>query len=249
MACLFPFFVKDVATPVPCGRCPNCITRRVNGWTFRIGQELRRATSVHWLRLSYDDNHLLRSPNGFPTLSKQDVQLWLKRIRKQTGIKGIKYYLCGEYGSRFKRPHYHVILMNCPLQDAIDCWADRTGMFGEVYVDPRPLTDDAIAYTVMYMSKGRNVPSFKNDDRVKEFALMSKRLGDNYLSLDNIAFHLADDSRQFLTTAGGGRVALPRYYSDKIYRPKAVGGFICPVARLAFDIGKDARSFCLILSF
>lgn len=48
-----------------------------------------------------------------PYLSRRDYQLFLKRLRKNLSIKtneSIRYFLCGEYGPRHFRPHFHLIL-------------------------------------------------------------------------------------------------------------------------------------------
>lgn len=40
----------------------------------------------------------------------------MKRVRKKFG-KGPRYFHCGEYGSKNKRPHYHAILFNLDFND------------------------------------------------------------------------------------------------------------------------------------
>ena len=39
----------------------------------------------------------------------------LRKYFERKGHKGIKYFYAGEYGETTRRPHYHMILMNCPL--------------------------------------------------------------------------------------------------------------------------------------
>lgn len=55
------------------------------------------------------------------------------------------------------------------------------------------------------------------DDREPEFPLMSKRMGENYLTPQMINYHKADIGRLYATKEGGHRIALPRYYRNKIY--------------------------------
>lgn len=77
-----------------------------------------------FLTLTYNDENL---PPG-NSLVHRDIQLFLKRLRKyllrpktksnraeteignSKPIKKIRYYMCGEYGDKTKRAHYHMCL-------------------------------------------------------------------------------------------------------------------------------------------
>ncbi|AKI26943.1 replication protein VP4 [Microviridae Fen7895_21] len=245
MACNFPFFVND--EPVPCGRCPNCLVRYVNGWVFRVNQELKVSDNAVWIRLSYDQYHVPRSPNGLMTLDYEDVRKFFKRLRRAhpVGHRTIKYFLCGEYGSRFHRPHYHVFIMNVDPSLIVPAWHIDGLPIGEVWFDDRDLNDACIAYTVGYTMKRKGLKLHFNDDRVSEFLRMSKKLGISYLSDAILHYHRSDVTRNFVTLPGGGKSALPRYFADKIHRPKVVQGYVCPVARLAYEYYLDDRSTAL----
>lgn len=224
MACLKPFLLGG-KTPVPCGKCPKCLTRRANDWVFRIMQEEKSACSALFVTLTYDDYGVPVTPNKFLTLSKRHWQLFMKRYRKAhpKGWPSIKYYMCGEYGSTYQRPHYHAIILNGDPQFLQNAWvhdekSDMAGiMLGEVFLDPRPLTGAAVAYTTGYMNKPRIIPVHSRDDRLKEFSLMSKKLGLSYLTPQMVQYHLTDVSHSSLVLPGGTRSALPRYYYERIY--------------------------------
>ena len=67
------------------------------------------------------------------------------------------------------------------------------------------------------MYKAGLVPAFDLDDRLPEFRLMSRGLGDNYLTPNMIKWHLQDlKNRQYATFKSGIKVALPRIYRDKL---------------------------------
>ena len=145
------------------------------------------------------------------TLVKTDVQKFFKRLRKRTPKDvRIKYYACGEYGTRFRRPHYHIILFNSSEDNIVASWP-----FG--HVDVGTVSGASIAYTIKYVNKGRFQPMHANDDRQPEFALMSKRMGDNYLSADVVAYHKNDLTKAFIVVDGGIRIPIPRYYKDKMF--------------------------------
>jgi len=67
-----------------------------------------------FLTLTFSDDHLLK--RDFPmSLDKRDFQLFMKRLRKRFGK--VRYFMCGEYGDIFKRPHYHAILFGIDFLD------------------------------------------------------------------------------------------------------------------------------------
>lgn len=238
MICDSPFYVlpSPAATekvPVPCGRCPNCKLRRVNGWVFRCLKEAERSTSSLFVTLTYDVDRVPMSPNGFMTLRKSDFQDFMKRLRKLCPDFTLKYYACGEYGTERKRPHYHAIIFNVPDVAMIDqAWTLDGKLIG--ITQSGTVTGDSIAYTMKYIDKPTSKSMHARDDRAPEFALMSKGLGSNYLTDDMIAFHKADLSRMYLTKPGGHTIAMPRYFRDKIFTDDEKG-LQTKLAQLAAD--------------
>lgn len=207
--CLLPIKLKSGDT-VSCNKCIECKARRANAWSFRLMQELKIATSAHFLTITYDSAYLPFTRDGLPTLSKRDLQLFFKRLRKAHGkdTRNIKYYACGEYGSKTQRPHYHIILLNAELKLIDKAWNQGAIQYGKVEIA-------STLYCMKYMCK----PSLpKYDTRQKEFALMSKGIGKSYLTQSQMRYHLADLlNRNYLTLPGGRKIAMPRYYTDKIY--------------------------------
>lgn len=223
MACDSPLWlkVKGQDTPVPCGKCPPCKIRRVNEWVFRITwEEENNSTSSHFVTLTYDTAHVPLTPNGFMTLRKRDFQNFMKRLRKLCPGSNLKYYACGEYGETYQRPHYHAIILNVPDPDLIpQAWTIDGVPLGAVHIGN--VSGDSVAYTLKYIDK----ESFRQkrfrhsrDDRDREFPLMSKGLGKGYIEDAQIqAYHRADLSRNYVSRSGNHRVAMPRYYRQKLY--------------------------------
>jgi hypothetical protein len=79
------------------------------------------------------------------------------------------------------------------------------------------LTEASAAYTAKYINKGKIIPMHKNDDRLPEFSLMSKKLGLNYLSEKIIRYHRTDIERNFITLEDGKKISMPRYFREKIW--------------------------------
>lgn len=173
-ACLTPYITKldnGNEVPVPCGKCPACRARRISGWSFRLMEQEKISSSAHFITLTYDTKHVPITAKGFMQINKRDFQLFLKRLRKShsTALNPIKYYAVGEYGGRTSRPHYHAIIFNAELDKIQPAWELGQVHYGSV-------TGASIGYTLKYMSKKSRIPMHENDDRQKEFSLMSKNL-------------------------------------------------------------------------
>lgn len=203
---------------VPCGKCPPCKLRRVQGWVFRLQQEEMRSLCAHFVTFTYNTDHVPISKNGFRTLDKSHPQNFFKRLRKLTPHP-IKYYLVGEYGTINKRPHYHAIIFNVENTSLYaEAWSINGKQLGDVFV--AQVSGASIAYTLKYIDKPSFKRSFSRDDRLPEFPLMSKGLGENYITDATKAYHNSDLHNNFLTEKGGHKIALPKYYRDRLYDEK-----------------------------
>lgn len=65
------------------------------------------------------------------TLFPLDVQAFVKRLRRRYEYKynhkGIRIFYCGEYGEKYGRPHYHLIVFNCPIEDLVHIGSNFQG--------------------------------------------------------------------------------------------------------------------------
>lgn len=208
--CYRPIYLKARDAIVQCGKCPKCIARKVSAWSFRLLQEEKTATSSQFITVTYDTKHVPITSSGRMALDKPDLQKFFKRLRKShsSDSKPIKYYAVGEYGGKTKRPHYHIILFNADIELINAAWNKGQIHYGQV-------SGASVGYTLKYMmkhKKNRNPEGLQ-----KEFALMSKGLGISYLETHANwhAEHIID--RMFCTLEGGQKIAMPRYYKDKLY--------------------------------
>lgn len=229
MACLFPFNARKKITgelvPVPCGYCPDCLRRRSAGWAFRLDREMRWYNGVNafFVTLTYDPMTVPISRNGFMTLNREDTKQFNRILRTNLRVKKLlqkkpkrwisctpyyKYYICGEYGGRTERPHYHAIIFGATQEQIREAWT-----FGHVHIDE--VNDSTIGYVAKYMLKGKFEKKHANDDREPEFSQMSKFLGVSYIDSQHVRdYH---QTRNYITKKGGYKVAMPRYYKDKLY--------------------------------
>lgn len=189
--------------------------RRTSGWSFRLIKEGERSSTALFVTLTYDTKYVPITDNGYMSLSKADVQKFMKRLRKLSDSK-LKYYLCGEYGTMKMRPHYHLIIFNADREKVELAWSLGKKKLGDIYIGE--VNEASIGYTLKYMSKPGKIPLHANDDRIKEFSLMSKGLGSNYLTHKMVKWHKNDlKNRCFVPMIDNKKIAMPRYYKDKIY--------------------------------
>lgn len=229
MKCPFPYTLKTGFT-VPCGKCIWCLKRRASGWSFRLQKEEKASPGAFFLTLTYAPEHVPISENGFMTLNVRDMTLFWKRVRKKQKSK-LRYFYAGEYGSKGDRPHYHAIVFGLDLKtflghkdfkqilcgiplDGKTPFFDTPWFQGEVTVGQ--VTGASIGYSLKYITKPCGIPRFRNDDRMKTFHRCSKGLGLCYLSDDIVNYHM-EDGHYHLTTETGVKLAMPRYYKQKLY--------------------------------
>lgn len=99
---------------IPCGKCFGCLKARSLSITVRAVAESRMHLCSSFLTLTVDDEHLpLVFPHG---LCHRPWQLFAKRLRKRIG--SFTFLMCGEYGSRTCRPHYHACIFGHRFVDS-----------------------------------------------------------------------------------------------------------------------------------
>ncbi|WNK12556.1 MAG: replication initiator protein [Microvirus sp.] len=103
---------KDRPVSVPCGKCIGCQLERARQWAMRCVHEASLYEHNCFVTLTYDDAHL---PAG-GTLVPEHFVNFMKRLRFQFG-PGIRFFHCGEYGSKLERPHHHALLFNFDFDD------------------------------------------------------------------------------------------------------------------------------------
>ena len=102
----------DMPVTVPCGSCVGCRLDRSRQWAVRCIHEASLYEKNCFLTLTFNQEHLPADMS----LCVKTHQDFMKRLRFRCG-SGIKFYMCGEYGSKFGRPHYHYLLFNHDFND------------------------------------------------------------------------------------------------------------------------------------
>lgn len=233
MKCGKPLNIVDKHTAgrltVPCGRCTACRLNFRSFWAQRMMNEKLFWDESVFVTWTYE-----KMPKD-GNLCKRDVQLMLKRLRKELHPKKLKYYIGGEYGDRDQRPHYHGILFGLSARDVKII--ESTWGQGFIYVGT--VTDDSCNYVAKYINKklfGADALHYKLAGVVPEFSIMS-RGGRN--GADGIGTAYVKKYKNELRNRGyayvkGNKAPLPRFYKDKIYADDK-GRVVREQRRLQFD--------------
>jgi len=216
----------DLQLDLPCGQCIGCKLDRSLEWALRISHETTLHPKSSFVTLTYEDRHL--PPNN--SLRKKDIQDFIKRLRFFSETP-LRYYLCGEYGTETKRPHYHICLFGEDFSSDRKLW--KTTPLGHKLYNSQSLSDrwtfghavigdltfETAAYTARYVTKkitGAIAPEHYGL-REPEFSLMSRRpgIGDAWLKKN-----IVDVERGSVWSESGLSKKIPKFYQKKINEKK-----------------------------
>ena len=206
---------------VPCGKCPECIKDKQNEYVIRTVEESHKKGNPWFITLTYsedtvsflyeeDESGMYNKVTGelvtddeenHRVLNNKDITNWKKRVRRHieyhTGKKlDFSYLICGEYGPRTHRPHYHGILLGLTDEEVMEFkkdWEkhygftsfekvniteiDRVGSYISKYICKQPLleeplvTDGVIAKPRKITARGFGMPNKKRFDAMKRDVL------------------------------------------------------------------------------
>lgn len=173
------------------------------------------------------------SPLGLSfTLCPKDLQDFIKRLRRYSEYhygKQIRFYACGEYGSKTARPHYHMIVYGLPLKPITpDVWrsvkngntvfecVELESIWHKGNVIVGQCTYETCGYVARYMlkkKKGQYGEFYRTFNLVPEFTRMSLKPGIGQKYYENNAAEIYQNDEIFLTTEKKGiKVKPPRYF-------------------------------------
>ncbi|MGK3630457.1 rolling circle replication-associated protein [Enterobacter cloacae] len=205
---------------VPCGQCVNCRLNHSREWAIRCTHEAQMWDQNCFITLTYNDENL---PEG-GTLVRKHLTDFFKRLRKHFTGRTIRYFACGEYGSKLQRPHYHVILFNLDFEDKrlykhgdfplynSDTLSRLWPMGFSVLAG---FSFESAAYTARYCVKkitGQKAESHYNG-RKPEFSAMSLRPGIGYTYFLKYYEDIVNYDK---VVSRGGRMSRPPRYYDKL---------------------------------
>lgn len=185
-----------VELKLPCGNCIGCRLERSRQWAVRCMHEASLYEENCFITLTYDDDHLPESGS----LVKWHFQDFMKRLRARIAPRRIRFFMCGEYGERFSRPHYHACIFGFDFPDKVGCARQgseyrlyRSALLESVWTSGFSLIGDlsfeSAAYVARYVTKkvngerafhhymAMNPETGELYEIEPEFGLMSRRPG------------------------------------------------------------------------
>ena len=87
---------------LPCGQCFGCRRKKAVQWGARAVHETMFHPFSSFITLTYAD-----APSG---LIHRDYQHFMKRFREANSDLRIRQLMCGEYGDKRGRPHFHALI-------------------------------------------------------------------------------------------------------------------------------------------
>lgn len=233
---------------IPCGQCMSCRLQYSRQWADRCLMELKYHDSAYFVTLTYSDEWLNRDDqigktrrfyasdeNGSASVSlslyKKDLQDFFKRLRYEFPDDKIRYFACGEYGDKSKRPHYHAIIYGLHLNDLKYY---KLSNLNEIYYNSEKLNSiwkrgyvvvgsvswQSCAYVARYVTKkakGVTADSYATFNMDPEFVVMSRRPGIGYGYLEEHKEDFLRFGETFLSDVDRSiRCMTPRYFKQKL---------------------------------
>lgn len=203
MLCISPTQIKvgNRYLYVPCKKCIPCKINKTQEWTIRMLFELKTNPTAQFLTLTYSDEFL----PGDTSLHKEHFQDFMKYLRQDLPETKLKYFACGEYGSKevkyfnpdypvspHGRPHYHAIVYN--LDNSLDVrkviyknWkkCEPFQFFGSNWQKCLgTVTADSCQYVAGYCQKKlfgvTAIKEYDSNKIIPPFQLQSKSIGEAY---------------------------------------------------------------------
>jgi len=218
---------------LPCGQCIGCKLDRSLMWAIRCVHESQLHSQNSFITLTY-------APEQLPSdgsLVKYHFQDFMKRLRFSFKHQKIKYYMCGEYGEKFTRPHYHACLFGIDFPDK-EILQEKEGillyssttldkLWSHGHTSIGDVTFETAAYCARYIQKkitGQNAEQhyYRTCEHTMnlipvqpEYSHMSNGIGKEFMYKYQSDLYPSD-----FAIYKNRKIKLPRYY-DELYDKKS----------------------------
>lgn len=244
---------------IPCGNCLGCRLEYSRQWAVRCFFEAKQWQHNYFVTLTYDPEFVPLVPHYkcdevtgevtdesmVMTLVPDHLKNFIKRLRRnfeyEYGHTGVRFFACGEYGPLNARPHYHLILFNCPLDDLKKercsdgyvyyrspfiekAWSCKTPQGDRRQIGYVSVTDfsfETAAYVARYMlkkHKGKDSSYYEENGLYPEFTRCSRRPGLAYQYFQSHKDEIYTYDQVVITNGRGTPLKChpPKYY-DRLF--------------------------------
>lgn len=241
---------------IPCGRCIACRLSQSKDWATRCTLEAKDFEENWFVTLTYDPEHhkeLLTDKmanketgeifendgtwNGY--LKPEHMKKFMKDLRRyyeyHYNHTNIRFFGCGEYGDKFKRPHFHLIIFNLPIKQEnirpkkntrdgntlYEC-DEIEKIWGRGKIVIAHVNWSTCAYVARYVTKKMtgeiSGDYYASKGQTPEFVRMSRKpgIGRKYYEENKKKIYQNDEIIMKTVKGKVGAIKPPKYY-DKIY--------------------------------
>lgn len=210
---------------IACGKCIECRLAYASQWAARCVDEAKMHPKNCFITLTYSDENL-----GINKLYYRDFQLFIKRLRDRIGPlpeEKICYVVCGEYGARSKRKHWHAIIFNWQPEDLKYKYSNDRGdkvyssevldsLWGKGISEVGSVTFESAGYVARYSAKKLVHGQDQSHDFKPVFKVSSKHaIGKKWLEK-----FWPDVFNYGQKVLNGRNLAIPRYYEKWLKKHK-----------------------------
>lgn len=224
---------------VPCGKCMICKANQARKKGERAMAEAATWEHNEVINLTYSNENLpmntKQDGTQVPTLKYKDVQDFKKRLLKHWKQKydaeGIRFMCACEYGEKYRRPHYHLIMFNFEAKDKVFYGYTKKGskeygskeiaeIWGKGNITVGEVTPETIQYVANYCLKkfkGKKAKGIYQELGIEpESVKSSNRKGLGALYLENHIETYKNNGKCFLGTENGVKTIGVNKYYDKL---------------------------------
>lgn len=195
---------------------------------MRVVHEAQMHERSSFVTLTYSDDWI---PKDW-SLNIRHWQLFAKKLRHRVGK--FRYFMCGEYGDKSSRPHYHAIIFGHDFIDKLTealppsgksalwthptlqaAWSEDQAKGSRGMVAAGAMSMGSAAYVAGYVMKKAVNPRSRQSyaPRLPEFVSMSRRPG---LGASWFETYRSDVFPSDLVRLDGKKFRPPRYYDNKL---------------------------------
>lgn len=213
---------------VKCGKCETCRRERSQEWAIKLINEAKYHKKVSFITLTFD-NKILKKGNKYGANctflfhiknSKDYFTKFIKRLRKHYKGTPITYYRIGEYGSKTKRCHYHMLCYGVNFEeDRKEYQSSKTGHIQYVSETLNKLwacgictIQDACPSNIMYIAQYCIKKINDNDPRYKEIQSFSNR---SKISVKWFRRNYKEIEKGYILDNEGKKYRIPRSYINE----------------------------------